>query len=70
MTTDTAARVTRIIVCEGIPIEHIKFIDDPDIAVNEGVEVTTMPFRYIKGDNGQPVMPRVSSMLQNDHFMD
>jgi ribosome biogenesis SPOUT family RNA methylase Rps3 len=66
MTTDTAARITRIIACQGIPIQDIEFVDDPEIAVNEGVEVTTMPFRYVKGSNGRPVMPRVS-LLRKFH---
>jgi len=39
-------------------MEYITCADDPEIAVSEGVEVTTMPFRYVGGKDGRPVMPR------------
>jgi ribosome biogenesis SPOUT family RNA methylase Rps3 len=62
MTTDTAARVTRMIVCKRIPMEKIPFVDDPelDFSSQEGNESVTMPFRYVKGVNGQPCLPKVS----------
>ncbi|RHZ66209.1 SAM-dependent methyltransferase [Aspergillus thermomutatus] len=56
MTTDTAVRVTRVVVQEKVPLEKIEYIDYPEIIVNKH-ERTEMPFRYVKGDDGQPIMP-------------
>ncbi|GFF49755.1 uncharacterized protein YOR021C [Aspergillus udagawae] len=56
MTTDTAVRVTRIVVQEKVPLEKIEYVDYPEIIVNKH-ERTEMPFRYVKGDDGQPIMP-------------
>ncbi|KAK5112197.1 hypothetical protein LTR85_011630 [Meristemomyces frigidus] len=69
MTTDTAARVTRIVVQQGRHLDEIEYVDRPDIALplapadgagdggahpNESV---SMPFKYVKGADGRPVMP-------------
>ena len=76
MTTDTAVRVTRMIVQEKseapiihicfsttdqfiVPLERIPYVDDPELHVNKN-ESTQMPFRYVKGANGEPIMPEVS----------
>ncbi|ODM21710.1 hypothetical protein SI65_02554 [Aspergillus cristatus] len=56
MTTDTAVRVTRIISQDKIALEQIPYVDYPEIRINEN-ERTEMPFRYVKGADGQPVMP-------------
>ncbi|KKK14369.1 hypothetical protein P175DRAFT_0498928 [Aspergillus ochraceoroseus IBT 24754] len=56
MTTDTAVRVTRMVVHEKVPLEEIQYIDYPEIVINEH-ERTEMPFRYVKGSNGKPIMP-------------
>ncbi|KKK18780.1 hypothetical protein ARAM_005818 [Aspergillus rambellii] len=56
MTTDTAVRVTRLVVHEKVPLEEIQYIDYPEIVINEH-ERTEMPFRYVKGSNGKPIMP-------------
>ncbi|KAF4235449.1 hypothetical protein CNMCM6805_008152 [Aspergillus fumigatiaffinis] len=56
MTTDTAVRVTRIVVQEKVPLEKIEYVDYPEIIVNKH-ERTEMPFRYVKGEDGQPIMP-------------
>lgn len=79
MTTDTAVRVTRLVV-EGqsaykpvnargqevdhtnkitVPLEKIPYVDFPEIKVSKN-ETTEMPFRYVKNDDGSPVMPEVS----------
>lgn len=69
MTTDTAARVTRIVVQQGKRLDEIPYVDRPDIQLpaadgesapnpNESV---SMPFKYVKGEDGKPVMPEVSS---------
>lgn len=65
MTTDTAARVTRIVVQQGKRLDEVPYVDRPDIALpaeggahpNESV---SMPFKYVKGADGKPVMPEVS----------
>ncbi|KAJ5587921.1 DUF431 domain protein [Penicillium hispanicum] len=56
MTTDTAVRVTRMVVHERVPLEQISYADYPEILINEH-ERTEMPFRYVKDANGQPIMP-------------
>ncbi|RMJ28200.1 DUF431 domain-containing protein [Aspergillus sp. HF37] len=55
MTTDTAVRVTRMVVQEKVPLEQIPYVDYPEVRVSEH-ERTEMPFRYVKGEEG-PVMP-------------
>ena len=91
MTTDTAVRVTRMIIqdksmlrpspldsarsprpilrltltlliffsCFPVPLDQIKFVDTPEIKVSEH-ETVEMPFRYVVGDDGKPIMPQVS----------
>jgi ribosome biogenesis SPOUT family RNA methylase Rps3 len=39
-----------------VPLEKIEYVDYPEIIVNKH-ERTEMPFRYVKGDDGQPIMP-------------
>lgn len=60
MTTDTAVRVTRIIVQDKIPVEDIPYIDNPELRVDDH-ESTEMPFRYVKDKEGKPIMPEVGS---------
>ncbi|RDW76223.1 SAM-dependent methyltransferase [Aspergillus mulundensis] len=57
MTTDTAVRVTRMVVHNRVPLEEIQFIDHPEIIINEH-ERTEMPFRYVKDSDGNPIMPK------------
>ncbi|KAK0947219.1 hypothetical protein LTR29_001503 [Friedmanniomyces endolithicus] len=66
MTTDTAARVTRIVVQENKRLEEIPFVDRPDIelpgtANGDGPghpnESVSMPFKYVKGADGKSIMP-------------
>ncbi|KAJ5160613.1 SAM-dependent RNA methyltransferase predicted [Penicillium canariense] len=56
MTTDTAVRVTRMVVHERVPLEQIAYVDYPEILINEH-ERTEMPFRYVKDAQGEPIMP-------------
>ncbi|KAJ5909027.1 SAM-dependent RNA methyltransferase predicted [Penicillium taxi] len=56
MTTDTAVRVTRIVVHERVPLEKISYVDYPEILVSEH-ERTEMPFRYVTDASGEPIMP-------------
>ncbi|KAF2184468.1 DUF431-domain-containing protein [Zopfia rhizophila CBS 207.26] len=57
MTTDTAVRVTRIVVQDRVPVDKIPYIDHPELRINKN-ESTEMPFRYVKGSDGQPIMPQ------------
>lgn len=54
-----------------MPLEQIQYIDYPEILINEH-ERTEMPFRYVKGDDGEPIMPKVrpgrTSHPQSLHF--
>lgn len=61
MTTDTAVRVTRMIVQEKTPLEKIPYVDYPELRINKN-ESTEMPFRYVRDANGAPIMP--SGMLE------
>ncbi len=64
MTTDTAVRVTRMIVQNKMPLEQIPYVDYPELKLDEH-ESTEMPFRYVKGKDGQPVMPKVMLASQS-----
>lgn len=56
MTTDTAVRVTQLIVKDKKPFEDIDFIDYPEFRFNKN-EATEMPFRYVLDSNGRPILP-------------
>ncbi|KAI0399823.1 DUF431-domain-containing protein [Xylaria palmicola] len=56
MTTDTAVRVTRMVIDEQFTLNMIPYLDHPELKINEH-ESTEMPFRYVKGDDGKPIMP-------------
>ncbi|KAJ9642329.1 hypothetical protein H2201_008611 [Coniosporium apollinis] len=56
MTTDTAVRVTRMVVQDKMPLERIPYVDHPELKINEH-ESTEMPFRYVKDAQGNPIMP-------------
>ncbi|PNS19517.1 Protein arginine N-methyltransferase SFM1 [Sphaceloma murrayae] len=57
MTTDTAVRVTRIVILDQVPLGDIKYLDHPEIKVDEH-ESTEMPFRYVDDGSGQPILPQ------------
>ncbi|RMZ84773.1 hypothetical protein DV737_g935, partial [Chaetothyriales sp. CBS 132003] len=56
MTTDTAVRVTRLVVVDQMPLHQIPYEDFPELRLGEH-ESTEMPFRYVVGKDGKPVMP-------------
>ncbi|CAI6338719.1 unnamed protein product [Periconia digitata] len=58
MTTDTAVRVTRIVVQDRVPVDKIPYVDHPELKINKN-ESTEMPFRYVLGKDGAPIMPKV-----------
>lgn len=45
--------------CFVAPLEEIPWIDNPEIKVSR-VESVEMPFRYVKGKNGEITVPEVS----------
>ena len=56
MTTDTAVRVTRLVVVDGKELDEIPYVDFPELKLNEH-ESTEMPFRYVIDRQGEPTMP-------------
>ncbi|KAM7196540.1 hypothetical protein V8F20_007014 [Naviculisporaceae sp. PSN 640] len=60
MTTDTAVRVTRIVVEKKVPLAEIPYVDFPELKFNDH-EATEMPFRYVTDESGKPIMPEVCS---------
>ncbi|KAF2461496.1 SAM-dependent RNA methyltransferase [Lineolata rhizophorae] len=66
MTTDTAVRVTRLVVQDKNPLEGIPYVDYPEIKVNRH-ESVEMPFRYVQGDDKAPVMPtEMAELIKRD----
>ncbi|KAF4439816.1 carboxypeptidase D [Fusarium austroafricanum] len=66
MTTDTAVRVTRTVVQDKVPLDQVPYLDFPELKFNEH-ESTEMPFRYVKGDDGKPIMPKgMVELIQKD----
>ena len=55
MSTDTAAIVAWKILNEGKKLSELKFIDDPEIDVEENLS-TTMPYRYLDDGTGKPLI--------------
>ncbi|KAH6899860.1 SAM-dependent RNA methyltransferase [Thelonectria olida] len=66
MTTDTAVRVTRIVVQDKVPLGEVPYLDFPELKFNEH-ESTEMPFRYVDDGNGKPIMPKgMVELIQKD----
>ncbi|EMF08280.1 DUF431-domain-containing protein [Sphaerulina musiva SO2202] len=73
MTTDTAVRTTRIVVQEGKKLSEIEYIDRPEIPITDengkikANETIEMPFKYVKGSDGKPIIPEgMLELLAND----
>ncbi len=45
------------------PLVDIPYLDFPELKFNDH-ESTEMPFRYVKGEDGKPVMPKVSVLWE------
>jgi len=41
-----------------VPLNKIPYVDYPELRINKN-ESTEMPFRYVKGENGESIMPEV-----------
>lgn len=67
MTTDTAVRVTKMILIDRRPFATIPFCDRPEFAMPESTEKLVMNFRYVKGDDGEALIcPKVLELLKKD----
>ncbi|KJZ78211.1 hypothetical protein HIM_02249 [Hirsutella minnesotensis 3608] len=66
MTTDTAVRVTRLVVQNKIALDEIPFVDFPELKFNDH-ESTEMPFRYVLDDEKKPIMPQgMRELIEKD----
>ncbi|KAK2593527.1 hypothetical protein QQS21_008750 [Conoideocrella luteorostrata] len=66
MTTDTAVRVTRMVVQDGTPLDKIPHIDFPELKFDKH-ESTQMPFRYVTDKEGNPIMPEgMKELIRQD----
>lgn len=66
MTTDTAVRVSKLILIDSVPFPSIPFIDRPEFPVSP-TEKLQMNFRYVRGEDGQPLIcPEVLELLKED----
>lgn len=43
---------------DAVPLDKVPYLDFPTLQFNEH-ESTEMPFRYVKGQDDQPIMPKV-----------
>lgn len=68
MTTDTAVRVCKMILIDGIPFPTIPFVDRPEFPMDdESGERLLMNFRYVRDDNGEAMIcPEVLQLLKED----
>ena len=57
MTTDTAVRVTRMVLLQQVALDEIPYVDFPELQLDDH-ESTEMPFRYVLDKGGKPVMPK------------
>jgi len=49
------------------PLDKIPYIDDPELRVDKH-ESTEMPFRYVKDENGKPIMPEVKALFYEENI--
>lgn len=68
MTTDTAVRVSKMILVDKMPFPTIPFVDRPEFPIDEeSGEKLVMNFRYVKGEDGEPLIcPEVLQLLKDD----
>lgn len=41
-----------------VALDKVPYLDFPELKFNEH-ESTEMPFRYVQGEDGKPIMPKV-----------
>mgnify|MGYP000864609114 FL=1 len=67
MTTPTAVCVTNLILEKQRTFETLEFIDRPEFDTDYDAEKLIMPFLYLKGDDGKPIMADgVLDILKSD----
>lgn len=68
MTTDTAVRVSKMILLDKMSFSTIPFVDRPEFPIDEeSGEKLVMNFRYVKGEDGEPLIcPNVLKLLKED----
>lgn len=67
MTTDTAVRVSKMILVDRTPFPAIPFTDRPEFPIAGDTEKLVMNFRYVRGEDGEPLIcPEVLELLKND----
>lgn len=52
------SELRQVLKSDGVALSDIPYIDHPELRIDEH-ESTVMPFRYVKNENGMPVMPEV-----------
>ncbi|MBW3019006.1 hypothetical protein KY329_02365 [Candidatus Woesearchaeota archaeon] len=62
MSTDTAVIVVQQII-DGTPLNKLKFVDELEIEIEEGLSVT-LPFRYLILDNKVQISPKIVELLR------
>lgn len=66
MTTDTAVRVTRMVVQDKLALDKVPYVDFPELRFNDQ-ESTEMPFHYVADQDGKPIMPQgMKELIQKD----
>ena len=77
MTTDTAVRVSKMILVDGCNFDSIPFVDRPEFELEDSVEEDGSPsklvmnFRYVAGEDGKPLIcPEVLQLLKEDADFD
>lgn len=73
MTTDTAVLVADIILHRNMAITDIPYVDDPELQADDAdvdKEAIVMPFRYVIGRDGKPILPTglLDLMLESMDF--
>ncbi|KAJ9097173.1 hypothetical protein QFC21_004842 [Naganishia friedmannii] len=62
----SALGVSKLIIDDKIPLDKIPYVDHPTIRFTEN-EAVEMPFRYIKGEDGEPILPAgMRELLRDD----
>jgi ribosome biogenesis SPOUT family RNA methylase Rps3 len=68
MSTDTAVLVSKTIL-DGTPLDKIPFLDTIQIEMGEGEEVE-LPYRYVAGKDGRPILPEglIEKLMKDEEF--
>jgi ribosome biogenesis SPOUT family RNA methylase Rps3 len=53
--------LNEVLIC-AVPVDKIPYLDHPELKINRH-ESTEMPFRYVKGEDGRPIMPKVRGIV-------